>query len=317
MKASRPVLLWVLALLAAGVAGCPMDKPPTTVVSLDELIREHNANAAAVRQLWARVRVSVRLPGVPLPWNSSTSLLVLGKGPNPLGPHDFVLVGREAGVDMFRLGSSLEQGVYYFWYNMGGHGAVYVGRNDLAGAAGVQAMPIDPHQLVSLLNVCAMPELLDRLPAASVSMQTRKPYAYKVSYVDRQKMSNRILSRREVYFTWSDDPAVPRRPFHVRILDAKGRPVVTADLKGYRAIETAGGGGSPVMPTDIRMTCIHWPEAGDPKPKVARSAIHLVLSEMTAAGKGNAARASRLKPPPNLPVIQVDRHIQTSQAAVP
>lgn len=316
MKTSRPVMLWVLVPLALGVAGCPVDKPPTTVVSLHELLREHNANAAAVEQLWARVKVSVRLPGVPLPWSSATSLLILGKGPNKLGPHDFVLVGREAGVDMFRLGSNLEQGVYYFWYNMGGHGAAYVGRNDLAGAAGVQAMPIDPHQLLSLLGVCEMPEQLDRLPAVSVSMQTRKPYAYRVSYVDRQKVSNRILSRREVYFTWSDDPAEARRPFHARILDAKGRPVVAADLARYRPIETAGG-GAPVMPTDIHMTCTHWPEPGDPKPKVTRSTIHLMLSEMTAVGKGNAARASQLKPPPSLPVIQVDRHLLPAGTATP
>jgi len=314
---ARRVLLPPAAALLLLAAGCCT--PPTTAVTLDELLAEHNANAAAVPRLWARARVQVDLvaDGLPLSWGSTSplaepnGLLLLAKGEHRLGPHDFVLIGRETmAVELFRLGSSVAEGRYYFWARFGRHGGAWWGRHRYAGAPQVGGLPIDPTQLLAVLGVCELPDDLTELPAATLRMDRRPcEYAYVVSVLDRQPVSRRIVVQREVHFTWDDRK--PRRPFLVRIFDAAGRPALTARMSDYRPIDSPDtAGAAPVMPADIR---ISW--EGPPADTYVRQ-IHLVLSEMTTADTWDRD-ACRFDPQGIDPgrVVQVDAHLDSGDDA--
>jgi len=303
------LLTGVWSLLAA--AGCCTEPRPETMLSLPELVAAHNANAAQVPHLWARARIQATFPAVlesgakiPVSWGSTSplaspnGLLLMAKGPDPLGQHDFVLIGREtAAVELFRVGASLEEGVYYFWYGFGDKRGAYWGRNDYAGAAGAGGMPVNPHDLLAVLNVTMMPDDLTKLPAVAMTMRTTPcEYAYVVSHIDRDPITQQILFRRETLLTWSDDE--PARPFEMNFFDANGLRVMTAKLSDYKLIAAAAPAKTHiVMPTDIEIV---WPEAD--------SHMHIVLSEMSTKPVPSAAfRFSDHAPPlPPEQVIQVD-----------
>lgn len=286
-------------------------QPPKTAVTLGQLVAEHNADAARIPKLWAGAAISVEMParGRTVRWTFESGYLLLGKGDRPLGPYNFVLIGKEAGTDVFRLGSNLQENVYYLWARYGDEGQLYRGRLDLAGAPGVD-IPVDPTQLPAVLGVLDWPTDLTQLPTMGLALHegTRrgllcdKPdYAYVLTYVDRQPVSNRILFKREVLVRWSD--AEPRRPYQVNFLDGDGRRVMIAKLANYKPIdlgEDADPAAPPVwMPTDID---IAWPAKG--------SRIHLILSNMTTSkGAFNPAEASKLIPPAGLPATQVDESL--------
>ncbi len=154
MTVRRLAAVCVSVLAAAGGPGCcwlsrPDPCPATdTIVPVDRVVAEYNANASQVSQLWAKVRIKVTVPrlGIPLSWGSThpdaepNGLLMLFKNEsNKLGPHDFCLIGRETGVDVFKIGCSVADDVYYFWYGMGDNTSFMYGRISLAGAPGVKA----------------------------------------------------------------------------------------------------------------------------------------------------------------------------------
>ncbi len=311
MSGRFSTLLVAAAIVAGTQLGCA--PCPETHVSLDELVREYNARASRIAKLWARARITATFPvegGLPVTWSSGTpnGLLLLFKGPNRLGPSDFVLVGREAGQEVFRAGSNIEQGAYYYWQSFGGHGKAYVGRLELAGAPGVLAMPIDPSQLLAVLGVCELPDDFTRLPAVALTMNAKPgECAYVVTCIDRQPISGRILFKREMFFRWDDRK--PRRLYKVNFFDASGRRILTASLENYKPVEMPEGEiadaqPAPMMPTDIRIQWI------DPKTHRKTVSVRLELSEMTAAGAG-VREATRFDPPPGIPVIRVDRNLRT------
>jgi hypothetical protein len=326
--ANTPLLL----LVALAIGGC---KPcPEKLLSLDELIGRYNANADAVPRLWARAEMSVSLaaPGAAaFTWRSGspTCLLLLKKGreklglapaellalPRPLrvllkkrakklGPHDFVLIGREtAAVELFRIGSSTEQGVYYFWYRLGDRGGAWFGRHAGTDAPGVRQLPIDPMQLLGVLAICALPEDPTRLPAVAVGMQnTPGDCAYVVTLIDRQPVTGRLLLKREVYFRWSETE--PPRPYKVNLIDSAGRRIMTAHLKSYTPIDCSElddpPDSDPVMPSEIEIVCNPFPGV---ETFVRR--IRLKLSEMTAEDKWDRD-ACDFQPPAGIRAVSVD-----------
>ncbi|MCK4602857.1 MAG: hypothetical protein KAU28_10355 [Phycisphaerae bacterium] len=304
MKAAEKLASLFLSAAALGVCGCP--KCPDTSVPLAQLVAEHNANAARVGRLWARAKIAVTFmgkeSGLPFSWGSTSplaspnGLLLLAKGPGPLGPHDFALIGRELGRKLFQLGSSVTDGRYYLWYNVGDRSAGWWGRNELAGAPGV-VVPIDPNQLLAVLAVCELPSDFTAPPTVAVRMSTN-PCAYVVTYIDRQPVTGKIIFKRDMYFRWSDSK--PRRAFLVNFFDAAGRLVMTARLKNYRSVEVEDKLSPPVMPTDIE---INWPQT--------RGKIHLVLSQMTTADKWRRS-ACRATMPDNIPpdrIFQIDEFV--------
>lgn len=306
---------WVLvAALAAGASAvCGCAPCPETIVPLARLVAEHNANATAVPKLWALARIEATLyekdsglsfawPAWGLPANPNGRLF-LAKGQDKLGPHDFLLVGRQAGADVFRLGSSTEEGAYYFWYNYGDRGRAWWGQQALAGAPGVHGSPINPNDLLAVLGVCELPDDFTQPPTVALTMNTTPgKCAYVVTYIDRQPVTNRLLFRREMHVAWSNTG--PRRPFLVNLFDNAGVRVMTARLRDYRPIDTGRADGPrPVMPTDIRIT---WPRAG--------TKVHIVLSGVTTTKGRRQACLMNKYLPSGLPVIQVDRHIRSKGA---
>jgi hypothetical protein len=307
------ILTPVAALLLAGavLAATGCQPCPKTALSLDRVVAVYNANAASVPRLWARARISVTLSsGITLgqtSLQSPTSLLLLAKGPAPLAPADFVLLGKEtAAVPIFALGQSAPQGVYYFWMKYGQNRGAWWGRQELAGAPGI-SLPFDPTQVLSVLSVMELPSDFTKLPTVALTMSA-DPCAYVLTVIHRQPVSGRILFSREIYFTWSDRE--PPRPFLVYLLDASGRRVMTARLKDYQPIAGASVQPAPTMPTDIE---IDWPPEGGEAVRVKR--IHITLSQMTAEeGKGDAHEAAFFKPeeldlPPDR-IIQVDAGLE-------
>jgi len=265
--------------IAVLCAGCV--HPPETHVPLDQLVAEHNANARLVPRLWARAKIHLIVSdekgnrfrwGSTSPFAGPNGILLLGKSANPLGPHDFVLIGRETlAVDLFRVGSSASEGKYYLWYRYGDHARAYWGRSHLAGAPGIREMPIEPNQLLSVLGICELPRESTDLPAVIMRMSATPPYSYVVAYIDREAATGRIVCKKEIHFSWDDSDI--RRAFMVKLFDARGDEVMTAKLGEYRPIETDPHiAPRPVMPTDIR---IAWPDRG--------TEVHLLLSEMTTA----------------------------------
>jgi hypothetical protein len=314
MKPFLPFLLGAIVALAAGCAQpCP-DK----LAGIDQIVTAHNANAAYVPRLWARVEMDVTLKpqsGPEMTWRSGspTGLLLYRRGVNPNGPHDFVLIGREAAaLELFRAGTA--QGLYYFWYKFGDRSGAWYGRVALAGAPGVKQVPVDPMQLLSVLGITALPAEPGRLPAAALSMQnTPGDCQYVVTVLDRQPVSNRVLFKREIILPWSDkEPPLPTR---VNIFDDTGRRVMTARLSDYRPIDVSSlddpPARSPVMPTDIDIVCNEVPGT----PTFVRR-IRLRISEMTVEDKW-LPEAVGFQPPPGVVPVLVDEALTSPPAGRP
>ena len=298
----------VIATAALLIGGCI--QPPTFLAPREQLIAEHNANAARADRLWARVRLKATFRdknGIPWSWGSTSPLLapnaklLLGKTDTP-GEVDFVLIGSKAGSEIFALGVSAAEGKYYFWHNAGGQAHAWYGLNALAGAKGIDSLPMDPRQLLAALSVCKLPDDFTRLP--TVVMTTDEDggrYAYVLTYVDRDPLSGEIGFRRETYFVWDDKK--PRRPFMIKFFDHRGRVVMVAKMRDYREIADSGDGYGKtlaVMPADIR---VDWPISGHN--------VHLTLSQMTSRRKGDPARAASYdtRKPVGISETQIDRHL--------
>ncbi len=304
----RNIAISALLILAAVFTGCESTCPPAeTIISRPQLVTEYNANAAAVPRLWARAKVKVSLKG--LSWGSTSplsppnGLMLLAKGNDKQGPHDFLLkAGEMASIDLFRLGSNTEPGIYYLQYQLGEQGQAWWGWNHLAGAPGVD-IPIDPNQLLEVLGIFELPDDFTKLPTVEVTMSCN-PCAYVLTYLDTQPISGNIGFKREVYINW--DTAKPRRPFMVNFFGPDGRRIMTAKLKDYKPIDTTGmdnpPASPPIMPTDIE---IAWPEK--------KTSVHIMLSEMTTEEKW-MREACQFKPG-NLPQVHVDRALMDGGAA--
>ena len=301
----------VLAMTVA--SGCclfgPDPCPATeTIVPVEQVIAEYNANASRAAQVWAKAKIEITVPqlGIPLSWGSTdpdaepNGLLMLGKNAaNKLGPHDFGLVGRDTGVDVWKIGCSTVDKVYYLWSGMGAETTFMFGRIALAGAPGVKGLPIDPLQVSSVLGICELPGDLTRPPMVAQTMSvTPGQCAYVLTYIDRQPITNHLLARREVYFRWSDGEE--RRPFMVKLFDNRGVRVMTAAVKDYariKLVDDEDEATGPVMPTDIR---ISWPGKG--------TKVHIVLDRMNDH-KGLPDQWCKSPAGPFKKIIQVDRDV--------
>ena len=75
-------------------------------------------------------------------------------GKRPFDPQDYVLIFREAGKELGRLGVSSEDNVYYSW-NLPMESCM-IGSLERAGSPEAK-IPLDPLGLQSILGVCALP----------------------------------------------------------------------------------------------------------------------------------------------------------------
>ena len=84
---------------------------PATHLSVEQIVADYNANAAAVPKLWSRVLINVDVAGEKgqtVSWGSNigapNGLLMVGKE-SPAAP-DFVLIGRQTSHEILRIGAS-------------------------------------------------------------------------------------------------------------------------------------------------------------------------------------------------------------------
>ena len=315
---------YIVALAATflAVGGC--QHCPTKLVPVDQIVAEHNANAAAVPQLFARAKIALTMSnakGQSFSWGSTSSLaapngkLLLFKpkdSADALGPCDFVLIGLETTQELFRLGNNNQAGRYYLSYRFGEQSGLWWGRTMLAGAPGVDALPIDPLQLLAVLNVCEMPSTLSQQPPAVGLTMNLNPCAYVLTYMDRQPVSGRIMFRREVFYRWSDSE--PARAFKINFFDSLGRRVMTADLGNYKPIDIADitptPAAAPIMPTEISITWFD-PERYQPLSNEyrQRGTLSLSLSEMKLKVKGSTLATE----PPESTAFPIDRVVQVDK----
>jgi hypothetical protein len=273
--------LVVLACFLPLLAGCPQSCPDK-YLSQEQLVARYNANAGKVPRLWARAAVGAHLvdaKGRAVDWGSTllapSAILCLEKNAHgPLAPPDFVLIGRETGQEVYRLGVSTADEMYYLWTNLGQDSSGMYGRTKFAGAPGTGAIPINPLDLASVLAITELPENFTQPPTVLLRLSDKPGQcAYVLTYIDRQPVTGKIVARRDIYLNWDADANRPARPFRVDLLDDVGRVAMTASLKDYKPVRLAGGDVSeadwPVMPSDIEIV---WPKTG--------SRIHVLLSEM-------------------------------------
>ena len=317
MTGLRRTALGLLSLFVIAAGGCSPPLP-NTQITLDELVAEYNANAAAVPMLAAYTEIEFTVyheaSGLALPlWSSPNGLLRMKKGPAPLGTHDMVLIGREVSKQVLRVGTSRKEDVYYMWTLIPKTRAMW-GRMELAGAPGIRLLPIDPTGLQAVLGICQLPADQSHTPAVILQMDTTPGrYAYVLGYVSRQPVSNNFVLRREFRFAWGEDlwgNQRPRRLEEINFFDARGRKIMSAAVSDYKPVDVSALDNPPetppIVPTDIRITWFN-----DRKQKTA--SVRLRLTQMTAEDMWSTEVCEFIKNmsddiPPDK-VIQVDKHI--------
>ena len=285
--------LGLLSLFIVAVGGCAQPMPKAQV-TLDELVAEYNANAAGVPMLAAYAEIEFtayhQATGIGLSvWSSPNGLLRMKKGPDPLGTHDMVLIGREISHQVLRVGTSRKDKVYYMWTLMPETKALW-GRMELAGAPGIKNLPIDPTGLQAVLGICQLPSDQSKTPAVTLKMDTTPGrYAYVLNYVNRQPVSDKLVARREFRFGWDEKRPNwiskvfwgdfrERRLEEVNFFDAYGRKVMSAQVGDYEPITLSDLADQPetppVMPTSVKITWFN-----ERKGKTA--SVNLKLQQMT------------------------------------
>ena len=266
MKTALGSTLPAICLLA--LAGCclPLNPPPRdSVASVPTIIDEYNANAQKTPyfRLEARIQATIySKQGVSLlrygtlvgPPNAT--ILLARNEEAPAGPDDFTFYVREATRKVFGAGVSSLDGLYYFFYGLGDNSDAVVGRTALAGAPGVEAMPIDPLQLAAVFGMTPLPDDLSTFPTVTQRMKMDCPYAYILSVVDRQAVSGQAVVKRDMYFTW--DPGKPRQLYRIVFINQRGLDVMQAELSDYKALDVselfAPPAEPPVMPHTLKLT---------------------------------------------------------------
>lgn len=240
--------------------GCVTEvRSPAPQADVDRLLGEYNANASAIPKIWSRATIDLTVAddkGAPFNWGTqlgaSNGLLVAGKNP---GVADFVLVGRESGQEVIRLGTSSTDNVYYVWYHFGDKGGAWKGRADGTGTAGAAEAFVDPTSLVGLLGIVELPSGSGQLTAYALcaghpqAMGPPKcdqpPHAYVLS------IAGGAGYKREIYFASGTDNG-PHRPYKVVYFGRDGAQVLTADLSNYQPVDgTDAHGSQAVVPTQI------------------------------------------------------------------
>lgn len=261
----RGVVVLALAVASGALAGCPrktvqvMAPCPTEVVSLEQLIAQHNQQAGMAPQLWSRIdRIDVTFlddKGKPKSYTLTSGYLLLRKSPgDPLGPQDFLVTGREGNKDIFRLGSDATGGVYYFWYDVsrdqqGGRWGRYANLN----RPGMQATGFNPTQLVNVLGLLPWPTRLEE-PPFPTAVAELDPCVYLMRFYATRPGRQGFYLEREVTLD-RRDPA--HRPTLVRLYDSFGRNVMVATPRNYAAIGGASSASAgPEVATEVDIV---WP----------------------------------------------------------
>lgn len=298
----------VLAGVLLAVAGCT-PYPKTQPIPQDQLLGRYNDNAQRITALWARANVVADVgdtQGHRGRWGSMlgspNSILAAQKGEGGPAPA-FVLIGREAGVDIFRAGIDPPAGVYYFWYKFGDRSGGWGGSLAQANQPHAAEVPANPVQMVSLLGMLPLGqqgqtvEMEVTRPGKSVWSGGKQRYAYVVKVFEPAAQGAKPVLQREVYFTYSDTE--PPQPFRVDMFDPQGLLRTRADLGDYRGVQMAGGQAQ--VPSRIT---IAWPRIANLQ---AGNQLDLALSELQNRELSPKVFDFRANLPEGLAVRDVDQ----------
>jgi hypothetical protein len=252
---------------------------------IDPVVDAYNTNASRVPRLWSYARAAMTLrekPGdLPFSWGSTSDLaepnarIILAKGDDPAAVPDFLMIFKEAGQEVARLGVSRADNVYYMWAKFGDRRFCRFGRLDLAGAPGIEHLPIDPTQVIAALAISPMP-LQRATPPFATRSYTTDPCAYVLTAIDRQPITGRMLFRRRLLIDRRE--GTPHRPIGLDVFDEQGRAVLTATMDDDQPITLEdvddAGAQPPVMPTAIRLSLLR-----------SGSGLELKLNGMTTADR--------------------------------
>jgi hypothetical protein len=280
--------------LVASLAGCA----PTQKVEMPTLVADYNANAVKAPQLWSRAKIAVTIPRPigSFTWGSTSVLasnngyLVLFKN-GVAGPHDFVLIGKENVAEIFRLGSSTEEGVYYLWFKAGNNSGAWIGRLDATDLRHGGDMPFDPNEFLSALGIMELPTSATPTVKMHIGGFWEAP-SDRFAYVLTQPLPT---GKREMYFDWPQKISDPRPLKKVVLYDKANHPTMTARLSSYQTIADANGAQ---MPTEI---VIDWGSANG-----RTTTLALALSEMTAREKAQRSIVTLTDHMPDIPPDKIN-----------
>ncbi len=271
-RVSSVMLLAGLALLTISAGGCCWfgEKCPGELVTWDQLVDEHNANAEKVPALWAIADVELNIRGWKFRLPDGTVRLAKNADA-PYGPQDFILRAKEVTEELFRLGVDAVNAEWYVWAKPPNRESfARWGRLADLHRPGWESPPVDPSQLLSVLGVLPWRFDAEGTHQAVAYTASTKPCVYKLLFVAPRKPAGAgMYVQREV---WLDRHEGAHRPEKVLLFDPAGQIVMEADLGDYQKIEAAGDEADwPVMPTDIR---IAWPQAPSDSIRSIRLRLH-------------------------------------------
>jgi hypothetical protein len=314
----------VLTACAFLQAGCATEvRSPAAQADVDRLVGEYNANASAIPKVWSRATIDLTVAddkGGTFNWGTqlgaSNGILVAGKNP---GVADFVLVGRESGQEVMRLGTSSADNLYYVWYHFGDKGGAWTGRADSAGSAGAAEAFVDPASLVGLLGIVQLPSGPGQLTAFALCVGhaqamgppkcDQPPHAYVLAIG-----AAGAGYRREIYFDCGRGG--PQRPYKVVYFGRDDKPVLTAEISDYQPVGgTDVHGSQAVVPAQIVLNG----NDGAGRKSHLRD-MHLKLAGMKV-GEVEPAEAAKFwdNLPPTLKdrVVDVNKPASASSAELP
>lgn len=270
---------FIPALLAAGFAaillplcGCRTEKPPpppAITEPMAEVVRQINANNAALPTLWARHRYEVDLID-----DKKQSHFVNGDGVllyrRPMGMR---LVGTKPLVgSVFELGSTEEK----YWLKLVPEvNTMWWGDYANLGKPCVRPLPIQPNMVFEVLGVSTFNTDFTAAPAPVMRYNPDRD-VYMFVWIVPASDPPRFVAQKEI---WYDRKT--KLPQLVVAFNADGKPVLRAYLAKHKQVEIEGQPKEkwPYVATDYRL---YFPENG--------SKMSFSLSEMVPCKSGVPCR---------------------------
>ena len=290
MNRRSALLTGLLAASVAWLTGCP--PCDVELVGREALFDAHNGNAEQIPALWAIADIEINLTAGGL-FRSyrlpDGRLYFRRRGDDPLGPHYFMLRGKEIDQEVFRLGIDADAGLFYYWVDIpGGESFARYGPLEALHGLDGEGLPMDPVQLLDALGVLPWPTDLDA-PSQVVLRTPEKPCVYEMLTVARRDAWDGWYLARQTLIDRRDES---RQPCRTMLYDRQGRIAMTAELEDYEPVAVPDDVlVPPEVPTDIRIT---WPDS-----EPIRS-IRLRLGGMTTGTEDEPVpppAAFRFRPP--------------------
>lgn len=289
----RTALLAALLLPFGGCHETPPPPPkPVVTEPMSEVVRQINANNAALPTLWAQHYYEVNLVD-----DKKQSHFVNGEGVllyrRPMGMQ---LVGNKSLAGrVFELGSNEQR----YWLKLVPEvNTMWWGDYANLGKPCVRQVPIQPNMVFEVLGVSTFNTDFTAAPAP-VMRYNPDSDAYMFVWIVPASDPPRFVAQKEI---WYDRKT--KLPRLVLLFDANGKPVLRAYLTKHRQVEVEDQPKErwPFVATDYRL---YFPENG--------SKMSFTLSDMVLCHKGIPCRRGIDFPGTTPDAAQVDKVVQLDE----